>query len=77
MLFKSCGQGPSLSPAQIGFEANKSPGPTQLPQFLQQCCNPSLRYRTILILRHEHANAPHALALLRACLNRPRRRAAI
>src|SRR5262249_54940560 len=51
-------------------------GPTQLPQLMQQCRNPSLRYRTILIRRHMHADAPHPLALLRPRRERPSRRAA-
>src|SRR5262249_5195736 len=51
-------------------------GPTQLHKRLSEPRKASLRHGLILIKRHEHADAPHAVALLRACRERPRRRAA-
>src|SRR5262249_21375038 len=42
-----------------------APCPIQALQLLQQRRNPSLCNRTVLILWHEHADAPHPLALLR------------
>jgi len=59
----------------VNINSRVAPGPTQLPQFLQQCCNPSLRYRTILIMRHKHADAPHPLGRLRKCVARRDHRA--
>jgi hypothetical protein len=60
----------------VNINSHVAPGPTQLPQLLQQRRNASLRYWTILILRDEHADTPHALVLLRARRERPRRRRA-
>jgi hypothetical protein len=50
--------------------------PTQLLQSLQERRDASLGYRMVLAERHEHANAPHPLRLLRPCRERPRCRAA-
>jgi hypothetical protein len=60
----------------VNINSHVAPGPTQLPQLLQQRRNASLRYRTILILRHEHADTSHALVLLRTRRERPRGRRA-
>jgi hypothetical protein len=58
----------------VNINSRVASGPTQLSQLLHQRRNPSLRYRTILILRHKHADAPHPLRLLRAGRERPRGR---
>src|SRR5262249_6143496 len=49
--------------------------PTQLLQSLQEGREAGLGYRMVLAEWHEHADAPHALALLRVCRKWPRRRA--
>jgi hypothetical protein len=46
------------------------------PQRLLECSEPHLIVRIIRIPRHNHADAPHALALLRPRRNGPRRRTA-
>src|SRR5258708_15190996 len=51
-------------------------GPTQLLQPLQKCRVASLHLRVVRGERHEHAHAPHGLALLRARRERPRHRRA-
>jgi hypothetical protein len=60
----------------VNINSRVASGPTQLSQLLHQRRNPSLRHRTILVLRHKHADPPHPLALLRACRERPRGRCA-
>src|SRR5262249_46556806 len=50
--------------------------PAQPMQFLPERRYLSLRSRIALGISHQHADAPHPLALLRACRERPRRRAA-
>src|SRR5262249_53849341 len=50
-------------------------GPSQLLQSLLECGQVSLKFRVALGMRHQHADAPHALALLRARGKRPRSRA--
>src|SRR5438132_13388816 len=55
----------------VNINSHVAPGPTELPQLLQQRRNASLRYRTILILRQEHADTSHALILLPARRERP------
>src|SRR5262249_3311756 len=50
--------------------------PAQLLQSLQECRVAGLRLRIVRGVRHEHTNAPHPLALLRARRERPRSRAA-
>src|SRR5262245_19056266 len=45
--------------------------PTRLLQSLQECPNPGLKIRIVRGCVKEHANAPNALALLRARRNRP------
>jgi hypothetical protein len=48
-----------------------------LLQALMKCPDAGLIFRIVRRCRQEHADAPHALALLRACHERPRcRRAA-
>jgi len=47
-------------------------GPAQLLQALGKCCDPGLAEGIPCSERHEHADAPHALALLRARRERPR-----
>jgi hypothetical protein len=53
--------------------------PTVQPQFaepLQESRVAGLKFRIVRHARHEHADAPHALALLRARRERPRDRCA-
>src|SRR5262249_42437464 len=51
-------------------------GPARLLQTLQKYSIARLSERIVRIRVHEHADAPHALALLRPRHSRPRRRAA-
>ena len=51
-------------------------GPAQLLQPLQERRDAGLRFRIVRGAVHEHADAPHALALLRARRERPRGRRA-
>src|SRR5262249_21655046 len=51
-------------------------GPAQQRQPLQERPDAGLKYRIIRGCVHEHADAPHPLALLRARCERPRRRRA-
>src|SRR5262249_52560414 len=46
--------------------------PAQLLQSLQECRVAGLRLRIVRGVRHEHADAPHPLALLRPRRERPR-----
>jgi hypothetical protein len=50
--------------------------PTQVRKRLRERREASLQHRIVFVERHEHADAPHALGLLRARHERPRRRAA-
>src|SRR5262245_63170170 len=50
--------------------------PTRLLQSLQECPDPGLKIRIVRGCIKEHANAPNALALLRARSERPRDRRA-
>jgi len=47
--------------------------PARLPQPLQERGDAGLSFRILRGRRHEHADAPHPLALLRACRERVRR----
>jgi hypothetical protein len=49
-------------------------GPIQLLQRLQERGDTGLRFRIVRRLAHKHPDAPHAVALLRANRQRPRRR---
>src|SRR5262249_52861960 len=51
-------------------------GPAQLLQPLLECRDLEARFRIVRDPSHQHADAPHALALLRARRERPRCRAA-
>jgi hypothetical protein len=51
-------------------------GPTYARKGLSERRDLRLRYGIVLVFRHEHADAPHRLALLRARRERPCRRAA-
>ena len=51
-------------------------GPAQLLQALQERREAGLPFRIVRGQVHKHADAPHPLGLLRACGERPRRRAA-
>jgi hypothetical protein len=51
-------------------------GPTQVRKRLRVRGDDSLPHGIVFVARHEHADAPHALALLRARCERPRCRAA-
>ena len=51
-------------------------GPTQLRKPLREPGEPTLSHRIVFIARHQHADPPHAVALLRPRRERPRRRAA-
>jgi hypothetical protein len=53
-----------------------SVGPAQARKRLRERRDASLRNGLDFVVIHEHADAPHALALLRARHERPRRRAA-
>ena len=68
----------SLSPApQRYLNPNVAAGgPAQLLQPLRNAVTRASASGSSTVSRLEHANAPHALALLRACGERPRRRAA-
>jgi hypothetical protein len=50
--------------------------PTEARKRLSERRDASLRQGIVFVVRHEHADAPHAVALLRARRQRPRRRAA-
>jgi hypothetical protein len=51
-------------------------GPTQARKRLNERRDESLRQGTVFVEPREHADAPHAVALLRARRERPRRRRA-
>jgi hypothetical protein len=51
-------------------------GPTRLLEALRECCKTGLRFGIVRRDRHERADAPHALALLRPRRERPGREAA-
>jgi hypothetical protein len=51
-------------------------GPPQVRKRLRERRVATLHLRVVFVERHEHADAPHAVALLRAHRERPRRRAA-
>ena len=61
--------GPALLDAHVA--AND---PARLRQALQECSDPGLKFRIVRSCGQDYANAPHALALLRARRERPRRR---
>jgi hypothetical protein len=50
-------------------------GPTQAPKRLSERGNGTLSQGIVFIARHEHADAPHSVGLLRPRRERPRRRA--
>jgi hypothetical protein len=52
-------------------------GPTQARKRLRERRIASLPFRIVFVKPHEHADAPHARVLLRACRERPCRRAAV
>jgi hypothetical protein len=51
-------------------------GPLQLRKRLRERGEATLPLGIVFVIPHEHADAPHAVALLRACRERPSRRAA-
>jgi hypothetical protein len=51
-------------------------GPTQVRKRLRECREAKLRHRIVFFEPDEHADPAHAVALLRDCRERPRRRAA-
>src|SRR5262249_58608776 len=51
-------------------------GPSQVRKRLKERRNKSLRHGIVFVEPHEHADAPHPLALLRPRREGPRRRAA-
>jgi hypothetical protein len=51
-------------------------GPPQFRKRLRERRIATLPFRIVFVAPHEHADAPHAVALLCACRQRPRRRAA-
>src|SRR5262249_59199571 len=65
-----------MGPEPGSRRTGKSVGPAQLRQRLGKRQEAGLPGRIVCGERHEHADAPHALALLRARRKRPRRRAA-
>jgi hypothetical protein len=50
-------------------------GPTQARKRLSERRDERLRHRIVFVVWHEHADAPHPVALLRPRRERPRRRA--
>src|SRR5262249_8429238 len=64
-------RGPAVVDRNVGPDR-----PTQLLQPLQKSGVAGLHLRIVCRIGHEYADAPHALALLRARRERPRRRAA-
>ena len=68
----------SASPAaqRVSIRTLRPIGPAQLLQPLREHRDAGLPFRIVRGQRHEHADAPHPLALLRARRERPRRRAA-
>jgi hypothetical protein len=50
--------------------------PTQARKRLSECGETTFLLGIVFVARQEHADAPHAVALLRASRERPRRRAA-
>jgi hypothetical protein len=72
----------SLQQCRIGCgPANVEPylaavGPPELLEFLPKRRDKGLSLRVVLGRRHQHADSPHPVSLLRACGNRPCRRAA-
>ena len=51
-------------------------GPAQVRKRLSECGEARLPHGIVFVERHERADAPHAVALLRSCRERPCRRAA-
>jgi hypothetical protein len=51
-------------------------GPAQVRKVLREHRDAMLPLRIVFVERHEHSDAPHSVALLRPCRERPRRRAA-
>ena len=51
-------------------------GPTQVRKCLNDRRDARLHHGIVFVVRHEHADAPHTVALLRVRRERPRRRAA-
>src|SRR5262249_60523682 len=59
------------------FDPNMPPGdPARLREPLQKRPDPGLKFRIVRGCRQQHADPPHALALLRSRPDRPRRRRA-
>jgi hypothetical protein len=64
-----------LAPAILGAKIATF-RPSELLEAVAQRREAVLRFRIILGCRHQHADAPHPLSLLRACHERPRSRRA-
>ena len=69
--FGCIGRGPAGVDPHIATD-----GPARKRKPLQECCHPGLILRIICGCVQEHADAPHALGLLRARRERPRSRRA-
>src|SRR5262249_6858851 len=69
--FGGVGRGPTGVDSHIAAYA-----PARLLQSLQECAEAGLKFSIVRHCGQQHADAPHALALLRARSERPRRRAA-
>src|SRR5262249_13774350 len=65
----------AAGPAPLDLQV-PSLSPSQFRKSLPKCNNARLRHRVVLADTHEHTEAPHALCLLRARRERPRRRRA-
>src|SRR6266511_1176784 len=65
----------ACTPAIVDLQV-AADGPAPLLQPLQERCKAGLSFRIVRGRAHEHADAPHPLALLRARRERPRSRAA-
>src|SRR5262249_31508242 len=67
----------SLHRLHVGCPANVDPDvaalrPPELPESLPECGDEGLSFPVALGKRHQHADAPHPFALLRARRERPR-----
>jgi hypothetical protein len=72
---RSCPIGVSAAPTKVHPHVTAI-GPTPLRKRLRERRVATLPLRIVFVERHEHADAPHAVALLRARHKRPCRRAA-
>src|SRR5262249_46145568 len=72
---RSCAIDVTTAPTKVGPRL-AAIGPTQARKRLTERRVATLLFRIIFVASHEHADAPHAVALLRPRRGRPSRRAA-